>query len=96
MEFKIISIVDRKTGEPHPYKRDQYRIGRTVEIKPADLVIGQKLLLPYIKDQDGSYMSSYNGLVTTPLLSWEFYCYEGVLEFNTRNSHYRLEKVDEV
>lgn len=95
--YKINSILHSgrkgKRGIPREDGRYPLRIGRIVELDVSKLNEGTRLILNYIKDENGN---DYSGLclLCSAIKDWD-YVYDNRIRIETNNSIYELEEVED-
>lgn len=95
--YKIKSILHSGTkgerGTPREDGRYPLRIGRIVELDVNDIKEGTRLILNYVKDENGNDYSRYY-LLCSVVKDWD-YVYDNRIRIETNNSIYELEEVEE-
>lgn len=93
--YKIKSILHSgrkgKRGEPREDGRYPLRIGRLVEVDTKDLIVGDQLILDYVKDENGNDYKGFS-LYCSAIKDWD-YMYVDRIHIETNNSIYELEEV---
>ena len=95
--YKIKSILHNgRKGERNTLRTDgryPLRIGRIVEIDTKNLLVGDQLVLDYVKDENGNDYIGFS-LYCSVILDWD-YVFDNRIRIETYNSIYELEEVGE-